>query len=150
MASEQPPQFDPKIFRSKVGHGKSLLLTSKPQLIISQGDAADAVFYIQTGQVKLTVPSEQGKEAIIAILEPGNFFGDGCLAGQLMHMAAATAVKKSTLVRIDKQAMPVCSTTNPASPSCSSRIFYHATSHPSGLSGSPFNASEKRLARILL
>ncbi|TKB57034.1 MAG: cyclic nucleotide-binding domain-containing protein, partial [Nitrospira sp.] len=102
MASEQPPQFDPKIFRSKVGHGKSLLLTSKPQLIISQGDAADAVFYIQTGQVKLTVPSEQGKEAIIAILEPGNFFGEGCLAGQLMHMATATAVKKFTLDRIDK------------------------------------------------
>ena len=151
MASEQPPQFDPKIFRSKVGHGKSLLLTSKPQLIISQGDAADAVFYVQTGQVKLTVPSEQGKEAIIAMLEPGNFFGEGCLAGQLMHMATATAVKKSTLVRIDKQAMLRVLHDEP---SFSELFLTHLLSPniriQADLVDRLFNSSEKRLARILL
>jgi CRP-like cAMP-binding protein len=83
MARKQPPQFDPKVFLSKVGSGKLMLQSSKPQLIFSQGDAADAVFYVQAGQVKLTVVSEQGKEAIIAVLEPGSFFGEGCLAGQL-------------------------------------------------------------------
>lgn len=127
MPRKQPLLFSPTVFLSKIGPGKSLLRTSKPQLIFSQGDAAEAVFYIQTGQVKLTVLSEQGKEAIIATLEPGSFFGEGCLAGQLTCMATATTMGSSVLVRIDKQAMIRVSTTNPASRSCSSRISSHAT-----------------------
>jgi CRP/FNR family transcriptional regulator, cyclic AMP receptor protein len=74
-------------------------------LSFSQGDAADAVFYIRTGQVTLTVISSQGKEAIVAILEPEAFFGEGCLTGQLVCMATAAATEKSTIVRIDKQAI---------------------------------------------
>ena len=95
----------PRRSSAKVGSGKTSLTRPKKQVLFSQGDAADAVFYIQRGQVKITVVSQQGKEAIIAILEPGGFFGEGCLAGQLACMATATAIGNSDLVRIDKQAM---------------------------------------------
>lgn len=151
MAREQPRQFDPKVFLSKVGHGKSLMLTGKPQLIFSQGDAADAVFYLQTGQVKLTVLSEQGKEAIIAMLEPGSFFGEGCLAGHLMCMATATAVKKSTLVRIDKQTMIRVLHDEPSfSELFLSFLLSRNIRIQADLVDQLFNSSEKRLARVLL
>jgi len=87
-------KFNPQTFLAKVGHGKTTLLAPKGQLIFSQGDAADAVFYVQAGRVKLTVLSEQGKEAVVGILEHGSFFGEGCLVGQLECMAAATALVK--------------------------------------------------------
>jgi CRP-like cAMP-binding protein len=151
MARKQPPQFDPKVFLSKVGHGKSLMLTGKPQLIFSQGDAADAVFYLQTGQVKLTVLSEQGKEAIIAMLEPGSFFGEGCLAGHLMCMATATAVKKSTLVRIDKQTMIRVLHDEPSfSELFLAFLLSRNVRIQADLVDQLFNSSEKRLARVLL
>jgi CRP/FNR family transcriptional regulator, cyclic AMP receptor protein len=151
MARKQPPQFDPKVFLSKVGHGKSLMLTGKPQLIFSQGDAADAVFYLQTGQVKLTVLSEQGKEAIIAMLEPGSFFGEGCLAGHLMCMATATAVKKSTLVRIDKQTMIRVLHDEPSfSELFLAFLLSRNVRIQTDLVDQLFNSSEKRLARVLL
>ena len=151
MARKQPPQFDPKVFLSKVGHGKSLMLTGKPQRIFSQGDAADAVFYVQTGQVKLTVLSEQGKEAINAMLEPGSFFGEGCLAGHLVCMATATAVKYSSVVRIDKQTMIRVLHDEP-----SFSELFHAfllsrnVRIQADLVDQLFNSSEKRLARVLL
>jgi len=151
MARKQPPQFDPKVFLAKVGHGKSPMLTGKPQLIFSQGDAADAVFYLQTGQVKLTVLSEQGKEAIIAMLEPGSFFGEGCLAGHLVCMATATAVKYSSVVRIDKQTMIRVLHDEP-----SFSELFHAfllsrnVRIQADLVDQLFNSSEKRLARVLL
>ena len=97
--------FDPHAFLSKVGDGKTLLKAPKDQIMFSQGDAADAVFYIQEGKVKLTVVSQQGKEAVVAILEPGSFFGEACLAGEQVRVATTTAIEKSTIVRIDKQAM---------------------------------------------
>jgi CRP/FNR family cyclic AMP-dependent transcriptional regulator len=151
MARKQPPQFNPKIFLSKVGLGKPLLLIDKPQLIFSQGDAADAVFYIQTGQVKLTVLSEQGKEAIIAMLEPGSFFGEGCLAGHQVCMATATAMKYSSVVRIDKQTM-ICALQD--EPRFSELFLAHLLSRniriQADLVDQLFNSSEKRLARVLL
>jgi CRP/FNR family transcriptional regulator, cyclic AMP receptor protein len=73
--------FDPKLFLAKVGAGKTILEFHKNQNIYAQGDVADTVFYLQKGRVKLTVLSEQGKEAVVAILEPGQFFGEGCLNG---------------------------------------------------------------------
>ena len=73
--------FDPKIFLAKVGEGKTISKYRKDQIVFSQGEAADAVFYIQQGKVKLTVVSQQGKEAVVAILGPGHFFGEGCLNG---------------------------------------------------------------------
>jgi len=97
--------FNPETFLKQVSSGKTLLKSPKKQIVYSQGDAADAVFYIQTGEVKLTVVSPQGKEAVIAMVEPGSFFGESCLAGQLVYLSTATAVDDSTLVRIDKQAM---------------------------------------------
>ena len=97
--------FDPQLFLTKVGKGKTSLLSPKKHTIFSQGDAAEAVFYIQTGKVKLTVVSQQGKEAVIAILEPGAFFGESCLAGQAIRTATATTVEDSTIVRINKEAM---------------------------------------------
>ena len=73
--------FDPKTFLAQVGEGKTVSNYRKDQIVFSQGDVADAVFYIQQGKVKLTVVSEQGKEAVVAILGPGHFFGEGCLNG---------------------------------------------------------------------
>ncbi|THI88877.1 MAG: Crp/Fnr family transcriptional regulator [Nitrospira sp. CG24A] len=151
MPRKQPLLFSPTIFLSKIGPGKSLLRTNKLQLIFSQGDAAEAVFYIQTGQVKLTVLSEQGKEAIIAMLEPGSFFGEGCLAGQLTCMATATAIGSSVLIRIDKQAMIRVLHDEP---SFSELFLTHLLSRniriQEDLVDQLFNSSEKRLARLLL
>ena len=97
--------FNPQTFLSQVGNGKTTLKFPKKQILFSQGDTTDAVFYVQAGKVKLTVVSPQGKEAVIAILEPGSFFGEGCLAGQLVHLATATAVEDARIVRIDKPSM---------------------------------------------
>ena len=151
MAREKPPQLDPKVFLSKVGRGKSLMLTGKPQLIFSQGDAADAVFYVQTGQVKLTVLSEQGKEAIIAMLDPGSFFGEGCLAGHQVCMATATAVKYSSVVRIDKQTMIRALHDDPSFSELFLAFLLSLNIRiQADLVDQLFNSSEKRLARVLL
>jgi CRP-like cAMP-binding protein len=151
MARKQPPQFAPKTFLATVGPGTTLLQSAKRQLIFSQGDAADAVFYVQTGQVALTVVSQQGKEAVIAMLEPGSFFGEGCLAGQLVCMATATAAVNSTLVRIDKQAMIRVLHDDP---SFSELFLAHLLTRniriQEDLVDQLFNSSEKRLARVLL
>src|SRR6186713_3241051 len=101
----QTPPSNPHTFLREVGRGKTILPSPNKHTIFSQGDAAEAVFYIQTGKVKLTVVSQQGKEAVIAILEPGAFFGESCLAGQAIRTATATAVEDSNLVRINKEAM---------------------------------------------
>src|SRR5437762_11025551 len=94
--------FNPKIFLAKVGKGKKHTDYSKDQKIFSQGDAAQAIFYIQRGKVKLIVLSKQGKEAVIAILAEGDFFGEGCLAGQPLRMSTATAISECSIVRIEK------------------------------------------------
>ena len=106
MARTRTPLFTPHTFLSEVvGRGKTILPSPNKQMIFSQGDPADAVFYIQAGKVKLTVVSQQGKEAVVAILEEGAFFGESCLAGHTVRTATATTVEDSTLVRIDKEAM---------------------------------------------
>src|SRR5216110_1176524 len=97
--------FNPQDFLAKVGAGKTILRARKNQIIFSQGDAADAVFYVLEGKVKLTVLSPKGKEAVVAILERGDFFGEGMLAGQPVRMATATALEGSTIDRIEKAAM---------------------------------------------
>src|SRR4029077_16324333 len=106
MASKQPPRFNPKLFLTQAGSGRTTLQCRKNQMVFSQGDAGDAVFFIQEGQVKLSVLSQQGKEAVVAVLDRGNFFGEGCLvSGQQVCMATATSLGNSNIVRIDKQAM---------------------------------------------
>jgi CRP-like cAMP-binding protein len=151
MALQQPAPFNPKAFLSKVGNGKTMLKFLKNQSIFSQGDASDAVFYIQQGKIKLTVVSSKGKEAVIAVLEPTHFFGEGCLIGQPLRMATANAMEDSTLVRIEKGAMTRVLHEEPAFSelfmayllSRNSRIEEDLVDHI-------FHSSEKRLARILL
>src|SRR6202790_1756983 len=96
---------DAKVFLAKVGAGKQVLEFHKNQHVFEQGDVADVVFYIQRGRVKLTVLSEQGKEAVIAILEPGQFFGEGCMNGHALRIATTTAMENCLIPPITKAAM---------------------------------------------
>jgi CRP-like cAMP-binding protein len=151
MVPKRTTPFNPQTFLAKVGQGKTLLQVRKRQLIFSQGDAAEAVFYVQAGQVKLSVVSQQGKEAVIAMLEPGSFLGEGCLAGQLVCMATATAVESSTLVRIDRQAMTRVLHEEPAfSELFLGYLLSRNIRIQEDLVDQLFNSSEKRLARVLL
>jgi CRP/FNR family transcriptional regulator, cyclic AMP receptor protein len=151
MRHKEPPRFNPKIFLAKVSNGKTMLTSPKRQIIFSQGDAADAVFYIQKGRIKLSTLSQEGKEAVVAILEPGNFLGEGCLAGQLVCMTTATSLENSTLVRIDKQAMIDVLRNEPAfSELFLTHLLYRNIRTQEDLVDQLFNSSEKRLARILL
>jgi CRP/FNR family cyclic AMP-dependent transcriptional regulator len=97
--------FDPKAFLAKVGAGKTILNIKKNQHVFEQGEVADTVFYIQKGRVKLTVLSEQGKEAVVGILEPGQFFGEGCLNGHTLRIATTTAMEECVITSITKEAM---------------------------------------------
>ena len=120
-------------------------------MLFSQGDAAEAVFYIQTGKVKLTVVSQQGKEAVIAILEPGAFFGQSCLAGQSIRTATATAVEDSNIVRINKDAMIRVLHEEPIFAELfMAYLLAHTIRVEEDLVDQLFNSSEKRLARVLL
>src|SRR5689334_1928970 len=96
------PPFHPKKFLSTVARGRTSSTRRKDEVIFSQGDSADAVFYIQAGRVKLAVTSEQGKEAVVGLLEVGAFFGEGCLIGQPLRLATASAMTESTVMRIAK------------------------------------------------
>src|ERR1700726_200524 len=97
--------FDPKKFLATIGEGRKVVVCPKKQTIFTQGDAADAVFYVQEGKVRLTVVSEVGKEATLGILGEGEFFGEGGLAGQPLRMGSATAMTDCELMRIEKKAM---------------------------------------------
>jgi len=120
-------------------------------MIFSQGDAADAVFYVQSGKVKLTVVSQQGKEAVIAILERGVFFGESCLAGQNISPVTVTAVEDSSIVRLDKAVMVRLLHDEPAfAEFFMSLLLSHNIRIQEDLVDQLFNSSEKRLARVLL
>ena len=101
--------FDPNTFLALVGAGKTILTFAKGRIIFTQGDAANNVFYIQSGKVKMTVVSEQGKEAIVGIFEPGQFFGEGCLNGHSVRIATAKALEPSVITSIAKKTMLACS-----------------------------------------
>jgi CRP/FNR family transcriptional regulator, cyclic AMP receptor protein len=151
MARTGTPVFNPQLFLSKVGQGKTSLISPKKHTIFSQGDAAEAVFYIQAGKVKLTVVSKQGKEAVVAILERGAFFGESCLAGQMVHTASATAVEDSTILRIDKDAMIRVLHEEPIFAELfMTYLLEHTIRIQEDLVDQLFNSSEKRLARVLL
>ncbi|MEO8325475.1 MAG: Crp/Fnr family transcriptional regulator [Nitrospirota bacterium] len=151
MIPKQTPPFNPETFLKKFGSGKTSLTSRKNQIIFSQGEKAEDVFYIQAGQVKLSVVSQEGKEAVVAMLEPGSFFGEGCLAGQLVCMATATALEDSTLLCVDKQAMIRVLHDDPA---FSELFMAHLLSRnirmQEDLVDQLFNSAEKRLARVLL
>jgi CRP/FNR family transcriptional regulator, cyclic AMP receptor protein len=143
--------FDPHTFLAKVGTGRTLVACPKQSPIFAQGDAADAVFYIHEGQVKLSVVSTRGKEAVIALLTAQTFFGEGCLAGQPVRMATATALTDCTLMRIEKPAMLQVLHAEPAfSALFVSYLLSRNVRIEEDLIDQLFNSSEKRLARVLL
>ena len=131
--------------------GKSVLEYGASRNIFLQGDPADSVYYLRRGKVKLSVTSQQGKEAIVAILEAGDFFGEGCLAGQPLRMATAISVADCTLMRIDKQTMTrMLHERHDISELFVSHLLSRNIRFEGDLVDQLFNSSEKRLARILL
>ena len=142
---------NPRTFLNEVGNSKTALKSPKNQILFSQGDTTDAVFYIQAGKVKLTVVSPQGKEAVIAILDPGSFFGEGCLVGQLVHLATATVVEDARIVRINKPLMlRLLQDDRTFSALFLAHMLGRNVRIQEDLVDQLFNSSEKRLARILL
>ncbi|MFB9269254.1 Crp/Fnr family transcriptional regulator [Bradyrhizobium erythrophlei] len=151
MAKPAKNLFDPKSFLAEVGVGKSISKLSKGQNVFAQGDVADAVFYIQEGKIKLTVVSDQGKEAVVGILEPGQFFGEGCLNGHPLRIATTTAMEDSTITRISKKAMIAALESKPKfSHLFMAYLLARNSRIEEDLIDQLFNSSEKRLARLLL
>jgi CRP/FNR family cyclic AMP-dependent transcriptional regulator len=143
--------FDPDTFLATIGEGRKIVVVQKKQAIFAQGDPADAVFYVQKGKVKLTVVSDAGKEATIGILSGGDFFGEGCLAGQPLRMAAVTAMTDCDLLRIEKKAMiEVLHREHTLSDMFVAYLLTRNIRYEEDLVDQLFNSSEKRLARILL
>jgi len=143
--------FDPYAFLANIGEGRKSLLFQRKQGIFAQGDTADAVFYIQTGKVKLTVVSKTGKEATIGILGEGDFFGEGSLAGQGLRMGSATAMTDCAILRIDKKAMmEELHREHDLSDLFVAYLLSRNIRYEEDLVDQLFNYSEKRLARILL
>jgi len=147
----KPKLFDPNPFLSKVGEGRKIVDYSKNQVVFSQAERADAIFYIQKGKVKLTVVSSAGKEAIIAILGAGDFLGEGSLAGRPVRMATATAMSDCSIVRLEKAAMIRMLHEEPAfSEMFLAYVLSRNMRIEEDLVDQLFNSSEKRLARVLL
>src|SRR6202521_5120861 len=143
--------FDPKRFLAKVGKGKTISKYRNDQVVFPQGEVADAVFYIQQGKVRLTVVSEQGKEAVVAILGPGHFFGEGCLNGHPLRIATTRAIDECVITRIEKAAMIAAIHKEPEfSELFMSYLLTRNSRIEEDLIDQLFNSSEKRLARLLL
>jgi CRP/FNR family transcriptional regulator, cyclic AMP receptor protein len=143
--------FDPLVFLAKVGAGKTILEFHKNQNVFVQGDVADTIFYLQKGRLKLTVMSEHGKEAVVAILEPGQFFGEGCLNGHPLRLATTTAMEDSLVTAITKKAMIALLHDEPAfSEMFMSYLLSRNSRIEEDLIDQLFNSSERRLARLLL
>ena len=141
--------FDPKAFLAKVGEGKAISAYRKDQIIFSQGAVADSVFYIQKGKIKLTVVSARGKEAVVGVLGPGHFIGEGCLNGHPLQVTTATAIEECLITRIAKTAIIA---TIHHEPKFSELFMADLLSRNSrieeDLIDQLFNSSEKRLARV--
>ncbi|MGD0577370.1 MAG: Crp/Fnr family transcriptional regulator [Bryobacteraceae bacterium] len=145
------PAFDLKVFLSKANGGRTVADHDENRMIFSQGDPADAIFYIHKGKVKLTVISKQGKEAVVAILGAGDFFGEGCLAGQPVRMGTAVSMSTCTIMKLEKQEVIRALHEQPI---FSEAFVAHLLSRniriEEDLVDQLFNSSEKRLARVLL
>jgi CRP/FNR family cyclic AMP-dependent transcriptional regulator len=151
MKRARKPVFDPKAFLAQADGGRTISKYRKDQIVFSQGEAADAVFYIQQGKIKITVLSEQGKEAVVAILGTGDFFGEGCLAGQLLRMASTTTMMECEIMRLEKAAIIRVLHEEPAfSEMFMSHLLTRNIRVEADLVDQLFNSSEKRLARALL
>jgi len=148
-AADEP--FDPKVFLAKAGTGKTKLEFRRNQVIFAQGDDADTVLYIRRGKVKLTVLSHQGKEAVVGILQAGQFFGESCLNGQLTRLSTTTAMEDCTITAINRATLQTAIHDEPA---MAGLFITHLLSRNArieeDLIDQLFNSSEKRLARLLL
>jgi CRP/FNR family cyclic AMP-dependent transcriptional regulator len=150
-AAKKRRKFDPQAFLSTIDDGRSIASFAKKQTIFAQGDLSDAVFYIQEGRVKLTVVATSGKEATIGILTQGDFFGEGCLAGQPLRMCSATAMADCSVMHIDKKSMmEVIHRERAFSDMFVEYLLTRNIRYEEDLVDQLFNSSEKRLARILL
>jgi len=143
--------FRPEVFLSTIARGRTLATFLRAQPIFVQGEASDAVFYVQRGKIKLSVVSPSGKEATVGILNKGDFFGEGALTGQTVRMFSATAITECAVMRIDKEAMMEVIHREPAfSELFIAHLLTQNTRYQEDLIDHLFNSSEKRLARILL
>jgi len=151
MRKAAPDHFDPQAFLATVGEGRTVLAFHKNETVFSQGDTADTVFYIQKGRVKVVVLSEQGKEAVVGILEPGQFFGEGCLSGNPLRISTTTALEECAITAITKTAMLAALRSKPQlSELFMSYLLKRNSRIEEDLIDQLFNSSEKRLARLLL
>jgi CRP/FNR family cyclic AMP-dependent transcriptional regulator len=151
MATKPKPIFDPRAFLAKAGSGRIVSKYAKNELVFSQGDVADSIFYVQKGKVKLTVVSAQGKEAVIAILGSGDFCGEGCLTGQTKRVASATAMTECDVMRLERAAFVRVLHKEPAfSKTFVSYLLTRTIQVEADLVDQMFNSSEKRLARAHL
>ena len=151
MPATRKRAFNPIDFLAKADGGRTITKYQAQQVVFSQGDAADSVFYVQDGQVKLTVVSAQGKEAVVALLGPDEFFGEGCLAGQPRRIATATAMTECEIMRLEKAAILRVLREEPSfSEMFVSHLLARSIRVEADLVDQLFNSSEKRLARALL
>jgi CRP/FNR family transcriptional regulator, cyclic AMP receptor protein len=151
IAIKKKRDFDPRKFLAIIGEGRKIVLVPKKQTLYAQGEASDAVFYIQNGNVQLTVLSKDGKEATIGILNPGDFCGEGCLTGQPLRLGSAIAMTDCELMRIDKKAMILALRgEHKLSDMFTAYLLVRNIRYEADLVDQLFSSSEKRLARILL
>ena len=150
-AKSNPVAFDPREFLARVGEGKTIVEYNKDEVVFTQGNAADTIYYIQKGRLKVVVISEQGKEAVVGMLEPGQFFGEGCLNGHLLRIATTTAMEACLVTAITKTAMLAVLQSEPKfSELFMAHLLTRNSRIESDLIDQLFNSSEKRLARLLL
>ena len=151
MAIKRRRSFNSTSFLAKVGEGRCIRKYRKGQVVFSQGNAGDAVFYVQKGKVKVTVVSEQGKEAVVAILGTDEFFGEGCLAGQMLRISTVTTMMDSVIMRLEKSAIVRVIHEEPLfSEMFIAHLLGRTIRVEADLVDQLFNSSEKRLARMLL
>jgi CRP/FNR family transcriptional regulator, cyclic AMP receptor protein len=145
------PRFDPALFFETAAKGRTISKHRKSEIIFSQGDNADAVFYIKKGKVKVTVVSKQGKEAVVAILDTDEFVGEGCLIGQPKRLATASAMSECVTMRVDKTEIQRLLRDEPTfSQMFVSHVLARTARVEEDLVDQLFNSTEKRLARLLL
>ncbi|KQU92375.1 Crp/Fnr family transcriptional regulator [Mesorhizobium sp. Root102] len=151
MAKANKRLFDVNVFLNTVDGGRTVAAYRKNETVYSQGDPADSVFYIQKGKVKVCILSEQGKEAIVALHDSGDFFGEGCLSGQPLRLASVSAMVDSVIMRLDKASISRVLKEEPQfSEVFMSYLLARNARVEEDLVDQLFNSSEKRLARLLL
>lgn len=149
--SKAKKPFDPKVFLSKANGGRTISTYKKNQVVFAQGDPADSVFYVLDGKAKITVISEQGKEAVVAILGPDEFCGEGCLTGQPLRVATAVALTECNVMKLEKAEIVRVLHEEPAfSEMFIAHLLARTLRVEADLVDQLFNSSEKRLARALL